>query len=168
MPVPALRSRDLVVAASSDAYAVGSVGNAQLFQWRKDYPLESVAIADRLQSELLASYPHGLTAFHVVEQGAGIPPDDTRRAAQELVVRTKAATLCVAVVILGDGFFLSTPQSIAVGLFSIVGGIVTRSFGSVEQAADFMVLRDPKCPVTSAEIARAMNELRTRPSEEPR
>jgi hypothetical protein len=129
-----------IYAADAD-HCLGTYQNVILMNWRGEYPLSAIAAAERAHRDLLRQHPGGLAGFHIVESTSKVPSNEARKAAIEMLGWSRGETLCVAVVILGEGFFLSTLQSIAVSLFSLTARLPTGNCRTIEEGARFLAER---------------------------
>jgi hypothetical protein len=65
---------------------------------------------------VVAEHPLGVSFVHVAEDGAGLPDADARRELSRMMADFADATVCVAVLLLGNGFWASAMQSVLTGL----------------------------------------------------
>jgi hypothetical protein len=61
---------------------------------------------------VVKAHPHGVSFVHLVEDGAGLPDAVARRALAGMMESFSETTVCVGVVLMGNGFWASAMQSV--------------------------------------------------------
>lgn len=65
---------------------------------------------------MVQAHPKGVSFIHIIHDGAGLPDADARKVLTRMMDAFAAATVCVGVVLLGNGFWASAMQSVLTGL----------------------------------------------------
>lgn len=96
-------------------FVAATLRNVILFYWLDDGRVEDVQLLDGLCERLQKS--HGmLSAVHLVKEGVGLPTAPVRKALASSMDRFADASACIAVVMLGAGFWASALQSAITGI----------------------------------------------------
>lgn len=91
---------------------VGSIANVLLVHWATTPLLHDVHRIRTESDGLLAVYPQGISGIHVVEEGCGIAAPEARAATAAQIKALGKRLGCIAVVLLGRGFWASTLQAL--------------------------------------------------------
>jgi hypothetical protein len=90
---------------------VGCIANVLLVHWRDTPALHDVQRIRVETDALLVSYPKGISGIHVIEEGCGIAGAEVRAATSAQIKALGGRLGCIAVVLLGRGFWASTLQA---------------------------------------------------------
>jgi len=74
---------------------------------------------ERVHSELrpiVNAYPEGVSFIHVTHQDVGLPDAGARKVLARMMAEFAQVTVCVGVVLLGNGFWASAMQSLLTGM----------------------------------------------------
>ncbi|HEY6882044.1 MAG TPA: hypothetical protein VI299_28640 [Polyangiales bacterium] len=120
--------------------SVGSIANVLLVHWAATPLLYDV---QRIRSEsdgLLAAYPQGISGIHVIEESCGIAGAEARAATSAQIKVLGARLGCIAVVLLGRGFWASTLQALITSIAVFTRRETTIRFAaSTEQLAGWFL-----------------------------
>jgi hypothetical protein len=97
-------------------YCITSWRNVVIVVWATQATLELAAILDRTSSEFVAKHREGISAVHIVANGATLPDGTTRIELNRLTDKYANNLACFGTVIEGSGFWASAMQSFVTGL----------------------------------------------------
>lgn len=97
-------------------YVFGSWKNVLITYWQHQANGEAIKQLVAVCDELLQAHPAGVSIVHLVREGAGIPDADAREGLARMGDRFANETACLAVVLMGAGFWASALQSVITGI----------------------------------------------------
>lgn len=141
--------------------------NALLQIARREILEEDVGRFERALDDLLTRCPGGIAIVTVVEEAAGAPQGAAREAMAKVARQVAWGVACNAVIIEGDGFQAAAKR----GYAASVNWLIRRSFphhifASIDEAAAWVARHVPpynKINMRAADVAKAFDELRSRP-----
>jgi hypothetical protein len=104
------------VAHIAGHYTVAVWGSVGIVHWVRQADLTAMKHVHRSLRRLVDEHPSGVSFIHVIEDGAGLPSAEARGELSTMMAGFADATVCVAVVLLGGGFWASALQSLLTGL----------------------------------------------------
>jgi hypothetical protein len=153
---PAIRPR---IYSADGEHCIAAIGNLLVLNWRGEFPADSAKTAEAAHREMVGRYPPRISGLHIAEVTSKVPPPEIRRAANEVSVRNRHETACIAIVVFGEGFLRSTLQSIALGIFSLTAKVPTGTHRSIPDAVGWIEERMP-CVVRGTELVSAIEVVR--------
>lgn len=107
----------VVIAAQAPGhYVFGSWSNVLIAYWQHQADGASIKHLVSVCDELVKAHPHGISIIHMVREGAGLPDAAAREGLARMGDRFAHETACLAVVLMGAGFWASALQSVITGI----------------------------------------------------
>ena len=100
----------------SGHYTVALWGGVGIVHWMRQADAPAMTHVRRCLRKLVDAQPSGVSFIHVVDEGAGLPSPEARSELSAMMGSFAEATVCVAVVLRGSGFWASAMQSLLTGL----------------------------------------------------
>jgi hypothetical protein len=125
-----------VLHSAPGSCAFGVWQNLFIGVWEKAGTGETVRALVRASDGLTGTH----SAIHVIHDGAGLPTPEGRAALVELLQHRSGKVACLAVVLLGHGFWASALQSAVTGIRLMVpkAGTKLRIFEGLEDAGTWL------------------------------
>jgi hypothetical protein len=93
--------------------------NITIIYWMQQANGLAVTRLQAVTAEVVQAYPEGFSNIHLVREGAGVPDADARHGFNVMMERYPNALACVAIVLMGAGFWASALQSVITGLLMV-------------------------------------------------
>ncbi|HMI85694.1 MAG TPA: hypothetical protein VK550_16465 [Polyangiaceae bacterium] len=137
--VPARATEPIVLDSEPGAFIFGSWKNVFIGVWESQATMTAVDRMLRATTALNDLHPMGRSTIHIVAHGAGLPTPDVRAHFVNVLKKNADKLACVAVVVVGTGFWTSALRSFVTGL----RWLAPRSFefrmdGSIEDVAQWL------------------------------
>ncbi len=97
-------------------YVFGSWRNVLVTYWLEQANGPAVKELVSACSDLVTAHPGGISIVHMVREGAGLPDAPARQALARMGDRYANETACLAIVLMGAGFWASALQSVLTGI----------------------------------------------------
>jgi hypothetical protein len=97
-------------------YVFGACKNVLITYWQHQANGEAIKRLVSVCDELLKAHPGGVSIVHLVREGAGLPDAEAREGLARMGDRFANETACLAVVLMGAGFWASALQSVLTGI----------------------------------------------------
>jgi hypothetical protein len=105
-----------ILASSAGHYTVAVWGDVGIVHWMRQADGPAMQRVHELFKAVVEQHPRGVSFVHLVDDGAGLPDPDARRVLTEMMEGFAEGTVCVAVVLMGAGFWASALQSLLTGM----------------------------------------------------
>jgi hypothetical protein len=120
-----------ITAHVPERFVAGTLANVVLFYWTGDGTIESVQVLERLIEQQTAGFTRKASAMHLIHQRVSLPDAQVRAGLVAAMKRAADFTGCIAIVMLGGGFWASAIQSALTGMRMLAPtGSSTMRFGS--------------------------------------
>lgn len=116
VPIDSVSTRATIIAYEAGHYTIATWKGVGIVHWMAQANGAAVRRVHELFESLVDAHPRGVSFIHVVREGAGLPDPEARRALAEMMASFAGETVCVAVVLLGSGFWASALQSLLTGM----------------------------------------------------
>jgi hypothetical protein len=93
--------------------------NITIIYWMQQANGTAVLRLQAVTAEVVQAHPEGFSNIHLVKEGAGVPDAEARRGFDAMMQRHPNALACVAIVLMGAGFWASALQSVITGLLMV-------------------------------------------------
>lgn len=100
-------------------YVVALWRNVTIVYWMQQADGFAVSRLQAITAEVVRAHPQGYSNIHLVKEGTAVPDTDARHGFNEMMERYPDALACVAIVLMGAGFWASVLQSVITGLLMI-------------------------------------------------
>lgn len=90
--------------------------NVLLFYWQVQGTSHAVELLEQGLIALASDYRGGLSTVHLIKEGAGLPDAEVRKGLLKVMGSHAELVGCIAVVMMGAGFWASALQSVITGL----------------------------------------------------
>lgn len=97
-------------------YVFGAWKNVLITYWQHQANGASVKELVGVCEELVKAHPDGISIIHLVREGAGLPDAAAREGLARMGDRFANETACLAIVLMGAGFWASALQSVLTGI----------------------------------------------------
>lgn len=104
------------LAHEPDHYTFARWGDVAIVHWMARADVDTVRLMHSLFKAVVKEHPQGVSFVHVIRDGAGLPDSSAREALTEMMRAFAEVTICVCVVLLGNGFWASALQSALSGM----------------------------------------------------
>jgi len=105
-----------ILANSTGHYTVAVWGDVGIVHWMRQADGTAMQRVQDSFKSVVANHPRGVSFIHLVDDGAGLPDPDARRVLTDMMAGFAEVTVCVAVVLMGAGFWASALQSLLTGM----------------------------------------------------
>lgn len=104
------------VILEGEGYSITSWKNVVMVIWATQATMHHATNLDRTSADFIGKHPEGISAVHVVANGAPLPDGETRAELNRLTDKYAKYLACFGTVIEGSGFWASAMQSFVTGL----------------------------------------------------
>lgn len=99
-----------------DHVTLARLHNIGVMHWKAAGTQEAVDALMPGMQKLAASHPRGMSLIALIDDGAGVPAPDSRRAITQMMAAVSSRLVCTGVVLRGAGFWASVMQSVLTGM----------------------------------------------------
>jgi hypothetical protein len=93
--------------------------NVTIIYWMDQANGFAVSRLQAIAAEVVRAHPQGYSNIHLVKEGTGVPDAEARDGFNAMMDRYPDALGCVAIVLMGAGFWASVLQSVITGLLML-------------------------------------------------
>jgi hypothetical protein len=97
-------------------FAVAHWNDVAFVHWKEKADGVAMERVHEALRSVVTDHPLGVSFVHVAQDGTGLPNADARRELSRMMAEFADATVCVGVLLLGNGFWASAMQSALTGL----------------------------------------------------
>jgi len=148
---------------------VAGLKNIMIVVWSAGATASAAATLDRATERMIATYPSGLSAVHVIPNRVSVPTAEGRSGLMKIMSRHAKSLACVAVVVGGTGFWASTMRSFITGMrFMTPRSFDLRLHGSVTEVIEWLPKKHSQLtglPIDAKALARVLELAGTWPTE---
>jgi hypothetical protein len=125
--------------SESGSYSFYTWQNIMMACWSKRATGPAVQRLTRLRESVDREHPEGVSVIYLIGEMAGLPTAEARAGVKELMARFSHRRACLAVVIQGDGFWLSAMRGAITGVRMLVPAKFPMGiFGHVEDVVEWL------------------------------
>lgn len=142
-------------------FALYAWQNIMIVCWSKHGTGPTMQKVSRARDEMDRLHPEGVSVIYLIAHGSGLPDADARREAQNLMDRYSARRACMAVVLYGQGFWVSGMRAVITGVRLLTQRkFAMEIFGSEEELIAWLPARHERDTGVPVDPARLLGVLR--------
>ncbi|HKU43140.1 MAG TPA: hypothetical protein VJR89_33500 [Polyangiales bacterium] len=149
-----------IIEVEPGACCAGAWANISLTRWIGRGTASAVERVARVGDEVRTQYPDGVSAVHLIAEGAGMPTPEAREGLVKLMNRKTDRLGCVGVVVGGSGFWASAIRSLITGMRAVSSrAYELKLAGNIDEIAAWLPeqhARRTGISVDPAELAQAL------------
>jgi hypothetical protein len=136
--------------------------NIMIVRWSRSGTGPAVERLTHVREKLETEHPEGLSVVHLIVDNAGLPTAEARAGVKELLARYRNQRVCLAVVVLGAGFWASAMRAAITGVRMLIPGELAMSiFAELEDVAKWLPPRHQRGTGTSIAPDQLLGVLRS-------
>ena len=153
---------ELVLMASEPAhFALYAWQNIMVVCWFKHGTGPTMQTVTHMRHEMDRLHPEGVSVIYLIAHGSGLPDADARRAAKNLMERFSDRRACMAVVLYGQGFWVSGMRAVITGVRLLTQRkFAMEIFGCEEELVAWLPERHERHTGVLVDPARLLSVLR--------
>jgi hypothetical protein len=148
---------------------IAGLRNVMILSWSARATGPAVAHISVATQRMIAAYPTGMSAVHLIANKAGVPTPEARSGLMKIMSEQSKHLACVGVVVGGSGFWASTMRSFVTGMrFMTPRNFDLRLHGTFEEILTWLPKEHTKVtgvPVDEVALARVLGSVETWPEE---
>jgi hypothetical protein len=148
---------------------IAGLRNIMIIVWSDRANGPAVAKLDVGTKRMVAAYPSGFSAIHLIANKAGVPSPEARSSMMKIMSEQAKSIACVGVVVGGTGFWASTMRSFITGMrFMTPRNFDLRLHGTTAEVVDWLPKQHAKLTGISVDaktLARVLDSVDAWPSE---
>jgi hypothetical protein len=99
-----------------DHYTIAHWRDVAFVHWLARADAPAMERVHGVLRQVVSEHPRGVSFIHVAHEGVGLPDAGARQALTQMMAEFAEVTVCVGVVLRGNGFWASAMQSVLTGL----------------------------------------------------
>jgi hypothetical protein len=148
---------------------IAGLRNIMIISWSDRANGAAVVKLDHGSKRMVAAYPGGFSAIHIIADKAGVPTPDARSGLMKIMNEQAKSIACVGVVVGGTGFWASTMRSFITGMrFMTPRNFDLRLHGTTAELIEWLPKQHAKVTGISVDaktLERVLDSVDSWPSE---